>query len=76
MSKKNLRITISGESGTGKTSVAIAIANFLKPYGFEVEVNDEDINSGYVPKDIWAKSVAKLPDTTSIYIETLQLKRK
>lgn len=74
--KKWLRIEISGSTGTGKTSLAIAIADFLRKFGFEIIIKDYDIAYEDVPENLWSLAIATLPDRTNIFIETINLRKE
>lgn len=44
--KPTLKVTVSGQCASGKTTLVIALAQFLKKHGFDVDVDDIDINLG------------------------------
>lgn len=43
---RDLKITITGEPGSGKTTISMLLEKFLKENGFEVENFDSDISHG------------------------------
>lgn len=78
--KQNLKITISGLSATGKSTIAYGIISHLKSCGFEVELISDCDNS--TEKDLqdeilktYSDRVLSLAEKVKIQVETKQLNR-
>lgn len=67
-----LKITISGQTGTGKSHVAQLLSEFLEAVGFDVEMDaDEYLNHR---KNLMDR-ISELSSKTSIVIEEVNLAR-
>jgi adenylylsulfate kinase-like enzyme len=66
MSKtKKLSITITGPAGSGKTTLAMAFADFLYERGFmNVVVSDSDINHGTAAPHVQSQRLETIVDRT------------
>lgn len=78
--KKNLIITIAGETSTGKSSVAYLIKNFLREKGIEVEFDggkDYDTEEQFDDNigRYMEQKIEALKEKVSIKLEEKQLSR-
>lgn len=44
----SVKITISGTTGSGKSTIAIAIDNLLESAGFDVDFQDEELTTSWL----------------------------
>lgn len=73
---KELKITIAGASGTGKSTIAATIAAILLEAGFDVTLDDLDVDIDGLGEYIGPKMKPKieaLKRATSILVETKQV---
>jgi broad-specificity NMP kinase len=68
MSALNLGIVITGEPGTGKTTLAAMFTEFLQSKGFYVECDDPDLDSKSIGSHL--KAVQTIKNSVNIRIST------
>lgn len=74
-SMNNISITVSGQSGTGKSRIALLISDLLKEQGFTVEVAETDTPET-VLRENFVDAIAKIRGSdTMISINEVQLLR-
>lgn len=77
MGNKTLKITISGLTGSGKTTVGQIIDAHLDSLGFDVTLTDDDLE--YVieqqPEEI-AKRIRRVAESVKVDINTLAVRTK
>jgi pantothenate kinase-related protein Tda10 len=70
-----LQITISGEVGSGRTTLALAIGSFLADLGMSIQIADEDIGPQTRPDSgVQARRVEQMRGRQAT-VETVQLRR-
>ena len=67
-----LKITISGATGSGKTSISILLERLLMDYGFDVMNNDDEADTEIHQE--YAEKMAENLKDRNIVIETKNVK--
>lgn len=71
--KKKIEITISGYTGSGKSTLAAYISKSLRNAGFQVSVDDIDLNFSEDPIDFCSEErVTAIKSSTDVSIATHQ----
>lgn len=71
-----LIVEVKGQAGTGKTTVALLIAQTLKDHGFEVqEVQDEPLTPEALRPERQAQRLAGLKGLVGVTVKTVQSSR-
>ena len=75
---KSLTVTLTGPAASGKTTLALALQQFLVSRGFAVEVVDPDlVYSSYMPgQDAQDRRMENLSGVLTVRIETKSVARK
>ncbi len=73
---RDLNITISGEAGTGRTTICQLISETLQSHGFDnIEISGEDDNSSNIQKTQTKRLKNMRKDDMIISIKTIQICR-
>jgi len=84
MEKKKVKITISGEAATGKSTLALLLEEFLREQGFDVSINlknelfdyGSELQFRAVCSLDWNKKLESIKEKVKITLKSKQMKRE
>lgn len=76
MEKKEIKITVTGQTNTGKSTIMWSLYKLLKENGIEVEINDPDMSFENLKKKMMRTPLEvvyrKIEDKVKVKINGLQ----
>lgn len=71
-----MKVTITGATATGKTTVALLIADALRAAGFSVNETDPDVLEGSAHPELQEARLPAVIARGTVTVETVQLQRR